>query len=230
MRAEIDNPICVALDTPIESKMRELVDQTRAEVGMFKVGLTAMYGVGVEVIPKVDWQRPLFLDAKLHDIPAQVNGAVDAMRGLGADYVTVHASGGRDMVKAAVEASSGEIAILAVTILTSLDDASIGEIGFSGVTKDAVRRLADVAMAGGAHGLVCSPHEVDLLRKHVGEEPILVVPGIRLEAVAADDQRRVMTPQQALQQGADYLVIGRPITAADDAAAAARSIRSTLAA
>ena len=229
MRAEIENPICVALDTPTESVLRELVTQTVSEVGMFKVGLTTMYGVGVDVIRDIEWRRPLFVDAKLHDIPAQVRGAAEALRSIGADYVTVHASGGSEMVRAAVEGTAGETAILGVTILTSLDDAAIAGIGFSGAMKDAVRRLADVAIAGGADGLVCSPHEVDLLRQHVGEDPVLVVPGIRPQAVS-DDQRRVMTPVEALRKGADYLVIGRPITGADDAAGAARSIRSSLAA
>ena len=228
------NPICLAIDTPHKSEIQRLVASTRDSVGMFKLGLTSIYGVGVDVIGEIDWQRPLFLDAKLHDIPAQVRGATDAMRGLGAGFVTVHASGGSEMVRAAVEGAGGELAVLAVTILTSLNRADLGSFGFDRDTPDVVARLGSVAIEAGAHGLVCSAHEVADLRSRFGPRseggPVLVVPGIRPPDAGRDDQQRTMTPREALDRGADILVIGRPISAADDAAEAARRIHEGLAA
>lgn len=201
---------------------------------MFKLGLTAMYGMGLDAIRDIDWQKPLFLDAKLHDIPAQVEGAVGALRSIGASFVTVHSGGGREMVRAAVDAAEDELAILAVTVLTSLGAADLARAGWALSTADAVTKLAEVAVGAGADGLVCSAHEVEELRARFGPRsdggPILVVPGIRPAGSSADDQRRTMTPREALERGADLLVIGRPISAAGDAGAAARAIREELAA
>lgn len=223
------NPICFAIDTPHKANIQQLVTETRDEVGMFKLGLTTVYGVGIEIIQEIDWGLPLFLDAKLHDIPKQVGGAVDAIRGLGASLVTVHAAGGTEMIRAAVDASAGELSIIAVTVLTSLDDAIVERVGFRGTVSDSVARLVDVAMEGGAQGIVCSPHEVAVVRARVGDDPLIVAPGIR-ETATDDDQRRTMGARAALDAGADVLVIGRPISEAPDVAAAARRIRKQLAA
>ena len=228
------NPICLAIDTPDKVAIQELVSSTRSHVGMFKLGLTSIYGVGTDLVGELDWQRPLFLDAKLHDIPAQVQGAMSAIRSTGAAFVTVHASGGAAMVRAAAEGAAGEIAVLAVTVLTSLDQDDLARAGFEGSPADVVARLAEVAIDGGADGLVCSAHEVAGLRSRFGARteggPILVVPGIRPPGSEAQDQRRTMGPKEALDLGADILVIGRPISGAPDAAAAAEAIRAGLAA
>lgn len=234
MRAEIPtNPICLAIDTTDRSLIENLVEQTRDSVGMFKLGLTAMYGMGTGVIHEIAWDRPLFLDAKLHDIPAQVGSAAAALGSLGASFVTVHAGGGVDMVRAAVE-GAGDTSVLAVTILTSLAQSDLDEMGFQAKTSDVVRRLADLAMVGGARGLVCSAHEVADLRNHFGPRdaggPILVVPGIRPSSADKQDQQRTMAPREALERGADILVIGRPITGAADVAAAAQRVKEDLAA
>lgn len=235
MRAEVPgNPICLAIDTTEKQKIEQLVAGTRAHVGMFKLGITSLYGLGTSVVREVDWQRPLFLDAKLHDIPAQVEGAAAALGALGASFVTVHASGGTDMVRAAVEGAGEGVAVLAVTILTSLDQPDLDEMGFATPTATVVRNLAELAIAGGAHGLVCSAHEVADLRTHFGPRsaggPILVVPGIRPIDADKQDQRRTMAPREAVAAGADILVIGRPISGAPDPAAAASAIGKDVAA
>ena len=235
MRGDVpDNPICLALDTTDRPTVESLVTQTREHVGMFKLGLTSLYGIGTGVVRDLEWQRPLFLDAKLHDIPAQVGGAARALAALGASFVTVHASGGPDMVRAAVEGAGDGLAVLAVTILTSLDQPDLDRMGFTGSTSETVRRLAEIAVEGGADGLVCSAHEVGDLRSHFGPRhdggPVLVVPGIRPQGSDTQDQRRTMGPREALDAGADILVIGRPISGAPDAAAAAAAIGKDVAA
>jgi orotidine-5'-phosphate decarboxylase len=173
-------------------------------------------------------RKPLFLDLKFHDIPAQVEGAVAAVAALGASYTTVHASGGSDMIKAAVAAAGEDLTVLAVTVLTSLDDNDLTAIGMEGTAEESVLRLADVALSAGADGLVCSPLELPSLRDRFGARasggPLLVVPGIRPAGAHAGDQRRTLGPSEAIAAGADVLVIGRPITAAADPGAAAAAI------
>ena len=229
------NPICVAIDTNDRSEVERLIDATHGDVGMFKFGLTALYGVGFGELREVDRRgRPLFVDAKLHDIPAQIDGAIDGLRRLNPDFVTVHASGGYEMVGAAVKATQGEFSILGVTVLTSLDDDLLASIGMTGPVTDAVLRLADVALQAGVDGLVCSAEEVSAVKDRFGSRseggPILVVPGIRPSSGSSDDQRRTMTPKEALSRGADVLVVGRPITGADDPGAAARAMRAEVSA
>lgn len=197
-------------------------------VGLFKVGLTTYVTFGSYLTRSLAAQRPVFLDLKLHDIPAQVAGAVASIPDTGASLVTIHAAGGADMIRAAAEAADGRIEVLAVTVLTSLDQEALDAVGLTGSPHDAVLRLADLALTNGITGLVCSPLEVGEIRGRFGTRaeggPFLVVPGIRPAGSDVGDQRRTMTPQEAMAAGADVIVVGRPITGASDPAAAARSI------
>jgi orotidine-5'-phosphate decarboxylase len=222
------NPLCVALDFADESRLRSTAEAVAAFVGVFKVGLTALYGAGPDAVVDLAKVRPVFVDAKLHDIPAQIEGAMTSIAQLGASYVTVHAAGGFDMVKAAVGASGEGLRVLAVTVLTSLDDAELERLGLGTTTEDAVLRLAERALDAGAHGLVCSPLELAAVRRRFGDVPDLVVPGIRPAGAGADDQRRTLGPREALDAGATLLVVGRPITAAPHPAVAARAMLETL--
>jgi orotidine-5'-phosphate decarboxylase len=228
-----DNPICVALDTPDIARLERLAYLTEPHVGMFKVGLMAYAANGPSVVRGLVRMRPVFLDLKLHDIPAQVHGAVGAVAAMRASYVTVHATGGPEMLRAAVEAADGQVGVLAVTVLTSLDDRTLELTGIRGQTESQVLRLAEIALNAGAPGLVCSPLEIAALRGRFGDRsnggPLLVVPGIRRSDAPKDDQRRTMAPREALETGADVLVIGRPITAGEDPASAARGLAEEVA-
>ena len=227
------NPICVALDGTEERWIRGVADATDPHVGLFKIGLTTFSATGPDLVRELVSRKDVFLDLKLHDIPAQVEGAIGAIAATGARFTTVHASGGRDMVKAAVAAAGDDVTVLAVTVLTSLDDTGLGDVGMQGTARDAVLRLADLAVGVGAEGLVCSPLEVEALRDRFGARseggPVLVVPGIRPAGADTADQRRTLDPAETMQAGADVLVIGRPITGAPDPAAAARTILETIA-
>jgi orotidine-5'-phosphate decarboxylase len=227
-----DNPVCVALDAGERGEIDRLVAATESSVGLFKVGLTSFIAHGAELVKSVSSHRPVFLDLKLHDIPQQVSGAVREAGATGAAFVTVHASGGSDMVRAASESAPPGMAVLAVTVLTSLDDASLDELGLRGPSEAAVLRLAETALAGGADGIVCSPLEVSAVRSRFGTAdaggPVLVVPGIRPVGASVGDQKRTLGPGEAIDAGADVIVVGRPITAADDPAAAAAAIAGSL--
>lgn len=226
------NPLCVALDSPDYTTVERLAFATQPNVGMFKVGLMAYAANGPGIVRGLIRMRPVFLDLKLHDIPAQVEGAVHAVRGLGAKYLTVHALGGPEMIQRAVEAAGDEVTVLAVTVLTSLDDHVLELTGVGDSAASQVLRLAELAVKAGAPGLVCSPLEVTALRARFGPVggggPVLVVPGIRPQGADSEDQRRTMTPKEALDAGADVIVVGRPITGASDPASAARSIREEI--
>lgn len=221
-------PICVALDSRDPDDNLDLAREVAECVGYVKLGLTSFTSGGPNHARELIGVRPLFVDLKLHDIPAQVETAVANVGELGASLLTVHAAGGPDMVKAAVAAAPDDLKIIAVTVLTSIDDSVLERIGVRGPSGDAVLRLAELALGAGADGLVCSPLEVAALRKHFGPEPVLVVPGIRPAGSKSDDQRRTLGPREALDAGADLLVIGRPITGADDPAAAANKIAASL--
>lgn len=226
------SPICIALDSRDPDEIARLAAASEPFVGMYKIGLTAFICFGNYIVRSLAEQREVFLDLKLHDIPAQVEGAVAAVGATGASLVTVHAAGGRDMVRAAVEAS-GEVEVVAVTILTSLEHGDLEQIGLRGEPEEAVLRLAEVALSAGAPGLVCSPLEVAALRSEFGKRkdggPLLVVPGIRPTGSARGDQRRTMTPREALDAGADVLVVGRPITEAPDPGKAAEALAKEVA-
>lgn len=223
------NPICVALDSSDRVAISSVARATRDHVGLFKVGLTSYITFGRDLVAELALERPVFLDLKLHDIPIQVAGAVEAVAQTGAAFTTVHATGGAEMIRAAVDAA-GPVAILAVTVLTSLDDAALAAMGLP-AADELVMAVAEVALGAGAAGLVCSPLEVAGLRRRFGARdaggPLLVVPGIRATA-EGDDQKRTATATQALAAGADVVVVGRPITQAPDPAAAARALAAGL--
>ena len=226
------NPICVALDFDDPARVREIAAATSDHVGIFKIGLTAYTSGGPVLVRELAAKHPVFLDLKFHDIPAQIGGAVRAVAATGALYTTVHASGGPAMVAAAVDAAGHSVTVLGVTVLTSLDDAALDAIGTRGPIGDAVLRLGGLALAAGAHGLVCSPREVAALRAEFGARvdggPLLVVPGIRSEGESHGDQKRTMSATDALAAGADVIVVGRPITAAPDPAGAAQRLRAEI--
>ncbi len=221
-------PVAVALDTADLAEAVGWARQVGPVVSTCKVGLELYLAHGAAAVHAVREAsgRPVFLDLKLHDIPHTVAGAARAVAGLEPAYVTVHASGGEDMVRAAVHALPGTM-VTGVTVLTSLDAAALARLGLMGTPLDAVRRLAVLAVGAGAGALVCSPQEVAAVRAEVGPDIVLVTPGVRPVGGPTDDQARVTTPEQALAAGADLLVVGRPITgAADPASAAAELARS----
>ncbi len=222
-------PIAVALDAPDVETAARWAQAVTPYVSVVKIGLELFCRTGPSVVDSVRGGSGvgLFLDLKLHDIPNTVAGAARSVARLKPTYLTVHASGGLDMVRAAVEAAP-DVTIAAVTILTSLNDAALKDVGLAGPPADAVRRLADLAVSAGAGALVCSPHEVAIVRAEVGPQIVLITPGVRPAGADAQDQARIATPEQALADGADLLVIGRPITAAADPGAAAAAIATSL--
>jgi len=227
------NPIFVALDTPSLNDATNLAAKLADHVGGLKLGLeffSAHGPKGVQQIQKAS-ELPIFLDLKFHDIPNTVASAVRAVCQLDVYMINVHACGGRAMMEAAVKAvddTAHEFAvpkplIIAVTVLTSMDAGDLNEAGVPGSPADQVLRLATLAKTSGLDGVVCSPHEAVALKRELGAGFKLVTPGVRPASAVANDQKRIMTPEEALTAGADFLVIGRPITgAADPAAAAAR--------
>jgi orotidine-5'-phosphate decarboxylase len=223
-------PIAVALDAPDVETAAQWAQAVTPYVSVVKVGLELFCRTGPSVVETVRGGTGvgLFLDLKLHDIPNTVAGAARSVARLKPKYLTVHASGGADMVKAAVEAAP-DVTIAAVTVLTSLGDGALADIGLQGPSSDAVRRLAALAVGAGAGALVCSPQEVALVRSEVGQGVVLITPGVRPAGADVQDQARVATPEQALKDGADLLVIGRPITGATDPGAAAAAIAASLA-
>jgi orotidine-5'-phosphate decarboxylase len=222
-------PIAVALDAPDVETAARWAQAVTPYVAVVKVGLELFCRSGPSVVETVRGGTGvgLFLDLKLHDIPNTVAGAARSVARLKPKYLTVHASGGADMVRAAVEAAP-EVTIAAVTVLTSLGDTSLEQIGLAGPASDAVRRLAALAVGAGAGALVCSPQEVAAVRAEVGPGVVLITPGVRPAGSDAQDQARIATPEEALKNGADLLVIGRPITGAADPGAAAATIAATL--
>lgn len=222
-------PIAVALDAPDVETAARWAQAVTPYVAVVKVGLELFCRHGPELVDVVrgGTRVGLFLDLKLHDIPATVAGAARSVARLKPLYLTVHASGGAAMVRAAVDAVP-TVTIAAVTVLTSLDQADLAAVGLAGPPADAVRRLSLLAVGAGARALICSPHEVALVRAEVGPDVTLITPGVRPAGSAAQDQARVATPQQALDDGADLLVIGRPITGATDPGAAAATIAAGL--
>ena len=225
--------LVVALDTADPARARALSAGLAGRAGLLKVGLELFVAAGGEAVRQARQVAPVFLDLKFHDIPNTVAGAVRSACALGPAMLTIHAGGGAAMVAAAreaAEAAGGEDrpAILAVTVLTSLDAAALSATGVAGGPSQQVLRLARLALEAGADGLVCSPHEVSRLRDAFGEAPWLVVPGVRPAGAPAGDQARVATPAEAVAAGADWIVVGRPITRAADPAAAAEAVVAEL--
>jgi orotidine-5'-phosphate decarboxylase len=226
------NPVFVALDTTDLAYARQLAAQLRGSVGGLKLGLEffSAHGPG-GVKPFVEMGLPVFLDLKYHDIPNTVAGACRAAAGLGVSILNVHAQGGAAMMRAAVEAAksvSPSTRVIAVTMLTSLGDEDLPSLGLTPPVGDQVLRLAGLAKECGLDGVVCSAHEIVRLRKALGPDFLLVVPGIRPAGAALGDQRRVMGPAEARDAGANVLVIGRPITGAADPVLAAQEIAVSL--
>jgi len=230
--------ILVALDTTDVATAAGWARATREWVAGVKLGLeffNAQGAAGVAEIAALG--APVFLDLKFHDIPNTVAGAVRAVAPLKPMILNLHASGGAAMMKAALDAARESAAklgaapprLIAVTVLTSLSDADLADVGQPAGTADQVRRLAALTQACGLDGVVCSPHEIAVLRRDLGPDFLLVTPGVRPSWAAAGDQKRVMEPAQAMAAGADYLVIGRPITGAGDPAEAARRIAAEIA-
>lgn len=217
-------PIAVALDAPDLATMAHWARATAPIVQCLKVGLEVFMRDGRDAVAIVqDTDCDLFLDVKLHDIPATVAGAAGALSDLEPTYLTVHASGGPAMIEAAAQALP-HTAVTAVTVLTSLDAATMSSMGWSADPESVAVTLASMAVGAGARAIVCSPQEVAAIRSVVPPEITLITPGVRPAGSASGDQRRVATPAQARAAGADLLVIGRPITGQADIAAAARAI------
>jgi orotidine-5'-phosphate decarboxylase len=208
--------IIVALDRSSRDEILRLADDLSDTVGMMKVGLQAFTAVGPKLVEELLARKlAVFLDLKYHDIPNTVAHAVKEAVRLGVSFLTVHTSGGAEMMRAAVEAAEDSAtSILGVTILTSQDDATLAETGVAGSIEEAVLRLCDLAVRSGVGGVVASPREIVSIRESHGTELTIVTPGIRGPGDAVGDQRRTMTAREAFAAGANYLVVGRPITAA----------------
>jgi orotidine-5'-phosphate decarboxylase len=224
-------PIAVALDTADLATATRWTAAVAPHVTTVKVGLELFCHEGPAAVEKVRTAGDVdvFLDLKLHDIPATVAGAARSVAHLAPRYLTVHASGGPAMIAAAAHALPDTL-VAAVTVLTSLSADDLELLGVEGAPQDVVRRWARTAVEAGARAIVCSPQEVALVRDAVGPDVVLITPGVRPAGADVHDQARVATPEQALADGADLLVVGRPITGADDPAAAAQTLRQALAA
>lgn len=226
--------LIVALDVPDAAAAQALVNRLQGTCRWFKVGLELFTAAGPAVLdPLVAQGYSVFLDLKFHDIPNTVAGAVRSAARLGARMINVHAAGGPAMLTAAREALEGVAnppQLLAVTVLTSMDQAQLQASGIGRSPAEQVELLARMALEAGIRGFVCSAEEVSRLRALTGREGVLVTPGIRPGGAALDDQKRIRTPAEALRQGASHLVVGRPITGAADPAAAAEAILREMAA
>jgi orotidine-5'-phosphate decarboxylase len=218
--------LIVALDVAGKDKACRLVEELAPHVGMFKVGKELFTAEGPAMVRSIiEAGASVFLDLKFHDIPNTVAKAVGAASQLGAFFVTLHLSGGRAMLEAAASALPAEgTQLLGVTVLTSHTDASLQETGASGTVSETVRRLVVLAQESGIDGVVCSPHEIALVRETAGDDLVIVTPGIRPKGSARGDQARVTTPLEALRLGSDYIVVGRPITEAASPKDAAQAI------
>jgi orotidine-5'-phosphate decarboxylase len=219
--------LAVALDVPDTASALALVDRLEGSCRWLKVGMELYYSAGNALVESLRRRGySIFLDLKLHDIPNTVAGAVRSATLAGAELLTVHASGGGAMLRAAAEAAEapGSPRLLAVTVLTSMDANELISVGVSASPAEQALRLARLAKDSGIHGMVCSAEEVGSLRREIGPDALLVVPGIRPSGASVDDQRRIATPGDAISRGSSMLVVGRPITKAADPAAAARAV------
>jgi len=223
MEARLENKVIIALDVETGNKALGLVDSLEA-ARMFKVGLELFTAEGPTLLRELTKRgKQVFLDLKLHDIPNTVAGAVSAGTSHGIQMMTLHASGGLDMMRSACDAAEAASEktglprplLLGVTILTSLKSRELADIGMTADTEAQVLRLARLSRQAGLDGAVCSPWEIDLIKEECGRDFLVVTPGIRPAWAAAQDQKRIMTPAQAIRRGADYIVIGRPVTKAE---------------
>ena len=230
---EINNPICVAIDTPDLERASFLAQSLKGHVGYLKVGMEFYYAHGqAGYMEMARHEVPIFLDLKLHDIPNTVANGLKALMQLEIRpaIINVHATGGPAMLKAAADAIGGRAKLIAVTILTSLDDNDLNAVGFTPdmSTCDHATNLAKLAKQSGVDGVVCSPHDLQSIRHACGTDFLTVVPGIRPQGADVQDQKRVATPKSAIESGADILVIGRAITGTDHPADAAHGILESL--
>jgi orotidine-5'-phosphate decarboxylase len=220
--------LIVALDVSTAEAARKIVAAVGSSAHAYKVGMQLYTSQGPAVVSElVASGRRVFLDLKYHDIPNTVGSAVREAAQLGVSMLTVHASGGGRMLQAAVEAANAvnpKLQVLAVTVLTSLDEVELGKIGLRGGVLEQVLRLAALARSNGCQGVVASAQEASALREEFGNDFVIVTPGVRLAGSGPDDQARVVTPAEAIAAGASHIVVGRPITEASDPAAEARAI------
>ena len=227
----MSSPIILAVDTNDLDIAKRLVSETSEYVGLYKLGLEFFLRFGHQGVKDIQdlTDKGIFLDLKLHDIPNTVSGAIKQVAALKPRFLTVHASGGQEMIQAAATAAP-DIEITAVTILTSLSQQNVTDIGFTGSTLERATELAKLAVGGGARAIVCSPLEIVAIRNVIPNEVKIITPGIRpKDQTKTDDQKRTMDPKSALEAGANFLVIGRPITAARKPSEAAKTIlESTL--
>ncbi len=227
----MQNPILVAIDTPDIAHAQTLVQQVAPHVGGIKLGLEFFTAHGIAGMRRVASDVPVFLDLKFHDIPNTVAAAIRATAGLNCFMLTIHASGGAQMMQAAKHAAQhlpNAPKVVGVTVLTSMNQTDLQQTGIAHPLDAQVTLLAKLAHASGLDGMVCSPLEITMIRQHLPTDFALVTPGIRPEGSDKGDQKRVMTPRQALDAGANYLVIGRPITQHANPAQAAQAIAASL--
>ena len=232
----MSNPIICAIDTTNVAKAKQLASEVAGSVGAIKLGLEFFTANGAGAIREVAQNIPLFLDLKFHDIPNTVAGAIRATAGINCFLMTVHAAGGKAMLQAAKLAAEELVEgtgkprpmVVAVTILTSMDQQDLDSVGYQNSVKEQVKKMAGLAQESGLDGVVCSPHEIEVLRAQCGADFKLIVPGIRPAGSESGDQKRVLTPKDALKKGASYLVIGRPITGAANPAQAAADILQSI--
>ena len=224
----MSNPVYLALDLPQLDAGKALIEKVKGHIGGVKLGLEFFCAHGTHGVHEIaHLGLPVFLDLKLHDIPNTVAGAMQALHVLEPAIMTVHASGGRAMMEDAKAAAGENTKVVAVTMLTSLDETDLARTGVAGTPHDHVMRLAELAQASGLDGIVCSGQEVGSVHKQ-WKDGFFVVPGLRPGGRATGDQKRVVTPRQARDDGASVLVIGRPISRAEDPLQAARDIEATL--
>lgn len=224
------SPIILALDFPDPSSASKMIEATYDSISIYKLGLEFFLAHGIDGVRSIQRRFPdidIFLDLKLHDIPNTVAGASSSIADLRPRFLTVHASGGAEMVRAAV-AKLPSTSVTAVTVLTSLDTIELAELGFPTDSEAMAISLAKRAVDAGATSVVCSPLEAAALRRNLGDAVTIITPGVRPANSAKDDQHRVMTPAEAIVQGANFVVIGRPITGASNPTVAAEEIRTSL--
>jgi orotidine-5'-phosphate decarboxylase len=224
----MSNPVYLALDVPQLDPAKALIEKVKAHIGGIKLGLEFFCAHGHHGVHEIaHLGLPIFLDLKFHDIPNTVAGAMQAIHVIEPAIVTVHASGGLAMMEDAKAAAGNGTKVVAVTMLTSLDESDLSGTGVQGCAREQVMRLAELAEKAGLDGVVCSGREVEAVHEQ-WKDGFFVVPGLRLAAGAQGDQKRVVTPREARDRGASVLVVGRPISRADDPAEAARAIEATL--
>lgn len=230
LRTMSNSPIILALDSPDVASVLSMMDQTKEYVGVYKLGLEFYLSRGLSGVAQIQAAHPdvkLFLDLKLHDIPNTVKGACESVSSLNPYFLTVHASGGAEMIRSAAQAVP-QTRITAVTVLTSIDVNELKAMGLPDDPTGLAVNLAMNAVENGARAIVCSPLEVTAIKAVLGERAVLITPGVRMASSSTDDQKRVMTPAQAIAAGSDYLVIGRPITGAADPHLAAAEIFASI--